>query len=29
MDNRFTSKYIVYYFRIYPLHFTKKVESLS
>lgn len=29
MDNRFTSKYIVYYFRIYPMHFTRKVESLS
>ena len=24
MDNRFTSKYIVYYFRIYPMHFTRR-----
>lgn len=29
MDNRFTNKYIVYYFCIYPMHFTKRVESLS
>ncbi len=29
VDNRFTDRYIIYYFRMSSMHFTKKVEWLS